>query len=132
MLDFRTGVLDFGNGEALHVGTPLATFERMPAAAQLEPRVNPHVAELREFNGWHEAFDRLSFHVGLSFRAGQANGISLFLANGPLSPFDWNRVTEQLLKDEIRVLSRLVEVQLGRSADRDSNPYAPAFGKVWD
>jgi hypothetical protein len=132
MLDLRTGVLDFGNDEELHFDTLLATFEQTEAAARLEVRDNPHVAELREFHGWHETFGPLKFNVSLIFREGRISGIHGFLSHGPMSPFDWNRVTEQMLKDEIRVLTRFVESQLGRPADRDSNPFAPAFGKVWD
>jgi hypothetical protein len=132
MLDLLRGTLDLGDGDVLHIGTALDGLLAMPAAARLQRQENPHVVGLCEFSGLKETSGPLLFHMNLSFRDGQAAGWSLHLANGPMSPFDWNTVTEQMLKDEIRWLTRWVDQQVGRLADRPAYPHAPAFGGNWD
>lgn len=132
MLDLLRGTLDLGDGDVLHIGTALDGLLAMPAAARLQRQENPHVVDLCEFSGLKETSGPLLFHMNLSFRDGQAAGWSLHLANGPMSPFDWNTVTEQMLKDEIRWLTRWVDQQVGRLADRPAYSHAPAFGGNWD
>lgn len=131
MLDLLSGTLDFGDGEALHLGTTLESFERMAVCRTLQWHRNPHVAGLLSFHGWRESVGPLSFEIVLSFYAGQVDRLAMHLNHGPMSPFDWDRVTESLLKDEIRVLKGLVRSQLGRPADRPTYPHAPPFGDIW-
>lgn len=132
MLDLLRGALDLGNGNVLRIGTPLDGLLAMPAAASLQRRDNPHVTDRCDFSGLKETSGQLAFRVNLSFRDGQAAGWSLHLANGPMSPFDWNTVTEQMLKDEIRQMVHWVGQQIGRPPDRPAYPHAPAFGGQWD
>ncbi|SFS14925.1 hypothetical protein SAMN05216570_3183 [Dyella sp. OK004] len=131
MLDLLSGTLDFGDGNGLHPDTTLEQFERMPVCRTLQLHRNPHVADLLSFHGWQEIAGSLTFKVALSFCAGGVDRLTMSLSNGPMSPFDWDRVTESLLKDEIRVLKGFVRSQLGRPADRSTYPHAPAFGDIW-
>lgn len=132
MLDLLRGTLNFEDGSLLHIDTPLDGLLAMPITARLQRRDHPHVAGRCEFSGLRETSGPLVFHLNLSFRDGQAAGWSLHLANGPMSPFDWNTVTEQMLKDEIRRMARWVSQQTGRPADRPAYSHAPAFGDEWD
>jgi len=132
MLDLTTGILDFGNGETLAIDGPLAAFEPTLACARLSRQANPHVAELVNFHGWKESRGAWQLHVALTFYQGRSAGMSVHLANGPLSPFDWNRVSEALLEQEIQVLGRIAQTAVGRPADRATFAHAPAFGSLWD
>ena len=132
MLDLAEGRLDFGGGETLAIDGELAAFEQTQACARLTRAPSPHVPGLLAFHGWQEAIGNGRLHVALTFYQGQGAGLSLHLANGPLSPFDWNRATEALLTKEIRMLVRLAENALGRPADRATFAHAPAFGGTWD
>lgn len=131
MLDLLSGTLNFGNGDALQPDTTLEQFERMPVCRTLQQHRNPHVADLLSFHGWREIAGSLTFEVALSFYAGGVDRLTMSLSNGPMSPFDWNRVTESLLKDEIRVLKGFVRSELGRAADRSAYPHAAVFGDIW-
>lgn len=132
MLDLSEGRLDFGGGETLAIDGELAAFEQTRACARLTCAPSPHVPGLLAFHGWQEAIENWRLHVALTFYQGRGAGLSLHLANGPLSPFDWNRATEALLTQEIRVLAGIAEKALGRSADRPTFAHAPAFGGTWE
>ncbi|ULU24128.1 hypothetical protein [Dyella terrae] len=132
MLDLPSGIVDFGDGETLAVDSELTAFEQTRAYARLTCHPNPHVPDLLTFQGWQEAIEAHRWYVALTFYRGRGAGMSMHLANGPLSPLDWNRVSEALLKREVQLLVRMAQAALGRAADHATFAHAPAFGGTWE
>nr|WP_199038928.1 hypothetical protein [Dyella sp. ASV24] len=132
MLDLPGGIVDFGAGETLAVDGELAAFEQTRVYAGLSHHPNSYVPDLLTLNGWQETIDACRLQVALTFYRGRGAGLSIRLVNGPMSPFDWNRINETLLKQEIRVLMRMAQTALGRPADHATFTHAPAFGSTWE